>query len=135
MGNQNYGGPLPVQLLEEGEHLQARPGVQRACGFVRHDNGGIRGNGPRNRHPLLLAAGHLGGPVLHPFSKPHPLQSGQGHLPAVIRRDPLVDQRQLHIFQHSQVLNQIILLENKSDLLVADTGELLVRQLPDVGAV
>ena len=83
----------------------------------------------------MQAAGHLRGPVLHPARQPHPLQSLHCQVIAVIGVDALIDQGQLHIFQHRQGLNQVVLLENEADLLVADAGKLLVRQFLNVGAV
>ena len=107
-------------------------GVQCAGGLVGHDDGRLGGDGPRNGHPLLLAAGHLHRPVLDAVRQPHPGQGLQGHVPAVVGIHPLVDQGQFHIFQHRQALDQVVLLKDKADLLVADVGQLLVRQLPDV---
>ena len=56
--------PLLIQLLEEPQHLPARPGIQRAGGLIRQNDRGI----PRQRscdgYPLLLTAGELTGQVL-----------------------------------------------------------------------
>ena len=73
--------------------------------------------------------------MLHAVGKTHPVQGLQGQVVAVVRPDALVNQGQLHVLQHRQGLNQVVLLEDEADLLVADAAELRVRQLPDVGAV
>jgi len=46
------------QLLEEGDDLASRFLVQRGGGLVGQDELGPMGQGPGDRHPLLLAAGH-----------------------------------------------------------------------------
>ena len=73
--------------------------------------------------------------MLDPLGKPHPLQGLQGQVIAVVRADALVNQGQLHVFQHRQGLDEVVLLEDEADLLVANLAQLLVRQLPNVGAV
>ena len=73
--------------------------------------------------------------MLRPVGETHAGQRLYRQLPPVNGIDALIDQRQLHVFQHRQVLDQVVLLENKPDLLVADAGELLVGKLPNVHAV
>ena len=48
--------PLPVQLLEESQHIPAGAGVQGAGGLVGQDQAGVSGQGPGDGNPLLLAA-------------------------------------------------------------------------------
>ena len=95
---------------------------------------GMGGDGPGMATRCCWPPDISVGRCLYRF-QPHPLQGLQGHPLAVIGTDPLVNQGQLHIFQHREALDQVVLLEDKPDLLVADMGELLVCQLPDVGAV
>ena len=73
--------------------------------------------------------------MLDAVGKPHPLQRLQRHLPPLLHANALIDQRQLHVFQHVQVLDQVVLLEDEADLLVADAAQLPVAQLPDVHPV
>ena len=73
--------------------------------------------------------------MFHTAGESHPLQGLHGQVIAVVGVDALIDQGQLHILQHRQALDQVVLLEDKTDLLIADQAEFLVRQLPDVGAV
>ena len=70
--------------------------------------------------------------MLHAAGKPYALQRIHSHFPPLIRSFSLIDQGELHILQNRQILDEVILLENKADLLVANGGKLLVRQLPNV---
>ncbi|MPM96632.1 hypothetical protein SDC9_143797 [bioreactor metagenome] len=70
--------------------------------------------------------------MLRAVRKAHLLQRLHGKHPALFQPDALINQGQLYIFQHAEILHQIILLKNKPDLLVADVAELLVAQLPHV---
>ena len=135
MGDEDDGAALPVELLEELQHLLARPGVQRAGGLIRHDDRGMGGDGPGDGDPLLLAAGHLGGIVPAPVGQAHPLQRLQRQLLPVDGIDAPVDEGQLHILLHGEGLDEVILLEDEADLLVADAGELAVGEVLDVRAV
>ena len=134
MGDENDGAALLVQLLEEAQHLVARPGVQCAGGLVRHDDGGwvamARAMATRCCWPPDIWVGWCCARSASPTvpAPPWPCPAGPSDR-------PLIDQGQLHIFQHRQALDQVILLEDEADLLVADVGQLLVRQLPDVDAV
>ena len=60
---------LLVELLEQSEHLPARYRVEGPGGLVGQDKLGIRDQGPRDGHPLLLPSGellwHAQGPVSH----------------------------------------------------------------------
>ena len=93
------------------------------------------GDGPGDGHPLLLAAGHLGGIVLAPVGEAHPVQGLQGQLLPVDGVDAPVDEGQLHVLLDGEGLDEIILLEDEADLLVADAGELAVGEVLDVRAV
>ena len=54
------------QAIEQGHDFHARLRVEVAGRLVREDDGRLRNQRPRNRDPLLLAAGQLGGPVPEP---------------------------------------------------------------------
>ncbi len=53
------------------------------------------------------------------IGKTHPAQCGHGPLAPLLRADAGVQQRQLHVFQHRQLGNQVILLKNKPQHFVA----------------
>ena len=93
------------------------------------------GDGPGDGHPLLLAAGHLTGPVVGTLRHAHLFQRLHGDVLPVPHGHPLIDQGQGDVLQGIQLLDQVIPLEDEADLPVADVGQLLVGQGGDVGAV
>ena len=56
MSDQHDSNAVVVQLLKKSHDLDARPAVQVARGLVGQDKTGIVDQGPRDRHPLLLAS-------------------------------------------------------------------------------
>ena len=75
---------------------------------------------PCNCHTLFLSAGELRGAELHPFRQSHTFQ----HLPCphqpVFLSHAGIEQRKRHIFQHGLAGQQVEILKDKADLLVAD---------------
>ena len=96
---------------------------------------GIGHQRPGHRDPLLLTAGHLTRPVLGPVGQPDPGQRLHRPLPALGLVDPGVTQRQLDIAPGRHRGQQVELLEDEPDLLVADLGQLGLGHLRDVRAV
>ncbi len=125
VGHDQHGDALGIQLLEEQHDLFARAGVQVAGGLVRQQNGRAHHQGPRDRHPLLLAAGQLGGPVVHAILQPHPRQR--------LRRRRAGFAASVEYSMGSRTLSsavkprqQIEGLEDEPDLLIAHPRERLV---------
>ena len=98
VGDEDHRMPLGAEGFENTQNFFARPGIQIAGGLVGQDQRGMGGDGPGDGRALLLPAGHLGGPVIHPFLQPHLPQAFHGHMPPFLAADAPVDQRQLHIF-------------------------------------
>ena len=126
MGDEDHRVPLPVELLQEAQHLPAGVGVQGAGGLVGQDDRGVSRQGPGDGHPLLLAAGQLGGEILLLGRQPHPLQGPDRPLPPLAGGHPGVQQGQLHVLQHVELGNQVVLLEDEAQHLVADLRLLVV---------
>ena len=74
MGDEDHRVPLPVELLEESQHLPSGPGVQGAGGLVGQDDRGVPCQRPGDRDPLLLTTGELAGQMAPFVGKSHPLQ-------------------------------------------------------------
>ena len=110
MGDEHHGIPLGVELLEEAQHLPAGAGVQGAGGLVGQDHRGVARQRPGDGHPLLLAAGELAGQVFALVRQPHPLQRADGPLMAFGSGHSGVEEGQLHVLQHVELGNQIVLL-------------------------
>ena len=79
MGDHNDGFvEFVVQPVEQGQHVVGRLSVQVPGGLVGHDDRRVGDDGPGDGHPLLLAAGKLGGPVIGPFGQVDRRQGGRG---------------------------------------------------------
>ena len=120
MGDEQNGGPLVIEGAQLAHHFGSGLGVQVARWLVGHDDGRLGRHGPGDGHPLLLAAGQLHRPVMHPLSQPHFLQGAEGQLPPLPRLHPPVDQGQFHILQGGEGGNQVEALEDKADVFVPD---------------
>ena len=99
MGDEHHGIPLLIQLLEEPQHLPARPGIQRAGGLISQNDRRVAHQRPRDGYALLLAARKLVGLVFQLIAQPHLLQHLAGPAVALGAGDARIDQRHLHIFQ------------------------------------
>ena len=75
---------------------------------------------PCDRHPLLLSSGQFGRSVRPSFPKCHAIQCLFYPPFAFWCRNALINQRQFHILLSRHFLYQIKILENKSDLVIAD---------------
>ena len=126
MGDEDHSVPLPVQLFQKAQHLPTGAGVQCAGGLVSQDDRRAARQGPGDGHPLLLAAGELGGQVPALVRQPYPLERGHGSLLPLRGVHPGIEQGELHVFQHVQLGDQVILLEDEAQHFVADLGLLVV---------
>ena len=109
--------------------------VEVAGRLVGQDQRRVGHQRPGDRDPLLLTAGHLTRPVLGPVGQPDPGQRLHRPLPALGLVHPGVAQRQLDVAPGRHRGQQVELLEDEPDLLVADLGQLGLAHLRDVGAV
>ena len=135
VGHEQQGVALPVQLAEEIEHLGACLGIQRACGFVRQQEGGSVGQGPGHGHPLFLPSGEGGRQLVRLVGDAHLLQQGQGPLAALPATHARVEHGQLHIAHDARLGQEVVALEDEADLLVADPGQLAAREPLDLSPV
>ena len=109
---------LAAGVLQQLEDALAGDIVQRAGGLVAQQQLGIFGQRPGDGHPLLFAAGKLGGKVVHPVAQTHLPQglTGVQRLPGDLRG-------QLHVFQRRQVLHQVVELEHEAHVKPPVLGE------------
>ena len=126
MGYEDDGDPLlPVECLEELDNLRARLGIEVPGGLVRQDDPGIVEQCPGDGHPLLLASGQLRGPVRLPVRQTHQRE----HLPRLAaarrRRYPVVEGRQLGVLQGGGAGQEVVVLEDEADLVVAHIGHIV----------
>ena len=119
VGDEDHGHALlAVEALEDGHDLFARAGVQRAGRLVGQDDGRVVDQRAGDGHALLLAAGELGRPVVVRARRGRPPPARRGPSPC----DPAdagVEQGQLHLLEGAGAGQQVELLEDEADLLVA----------------
>src|SRR5438477_9575733 len=118
-----------VQVAEHLHQLGAGGRVEVPGGLIGEQDGGLVHERPGDRDPLALAARQLVGPVVHPVAQPDPGERLGGVLAPLAGGLPRIDQRQLHIVERRRPRQQVERLEHESDLLVADAGQLVIRQV------
>jgi hypothetical protein len=124
-------------VVEPAQHvhdLLAGGGVEVAGGLVGEDDVRVVDQRSGDRHPLLLTAGELIGPVVQPVGEPdHP-----GHVDRpllVLLREfaaPLVGQGELDVLGDGVLLDQVVRLEDEADVSAPDLRELVVVELGDI---
>ena len=133
MGHQNNGHPRLVQLTEQVHHLVAGGGIQGAGGFIRQQQDRAVDDGPGNGHPLLLTATQLVGTVVEALPEAHPHQGLLSPLALKGAGNTGIHHGQHHVLQSRQLPQEVKLLEDKAQLPVAQTRQLVVVEAP--GAV
>src|SRR6266511_440636 len=122
-------GPQPRQQLQD---LVAGARVEVAGRLVGQQHRRLGRQRPGDRHPLLLAAGELRGPVQQALGEAHGLQ-GLGGAPAPLGpAEPAVDQREADVAERRGPRQELEVLEDEADHLVAEPGQLVVGQPGDV---
>ena len=114
---------VPVETPEDLHDLVPHLGVEVARGLVGQEELGAPDDRPGDRDPLLLPAGELRGEVVHARGETYALEGGEGQPPALGAGEAAVDERQLHVVEDAQVVNEVKGLEDEPDLLVAQAGE------------
>jgi hypothetical protein len=115
MGRHNNDGTPIGGLPQEAPQAAGIVKVLVSGGFVRHDIIRRVDERPGGRHPLPLTAGkgryRLRGQIVGIESREH----GQTAGAPVTRTAGARDQGQHHVFQHSQIADQMILLKDDAD--------------------
>ena len=73
--------------------------------------------------------------MTHTVAEADLLQHGLGQLAALRGRDLAIEQGKLHVVQHVQGIDQVEALEDETQLLVTESGQLLVAHAYRVYAV
>ena len=135
MGDQDHRVALPVQLLQNAQHLAAGMAVQGAGGLVGQDDRRPPCQGPGNGGALLLAARELAGLVVQLVPQAHLLEGRPGAGLLLFAGQPGVDQGQLHVFHQAELGQKVVLLEDEAQHLVADLGQFVLAHAAHVPAV
>ncbi|MNR10540.1 hypothetical protein D3C85_1267970 [compost metagenome] len=106
-----------AELADHVEHLAAQFRVERRGDFVEQHHFGTHGQCPRDRHPLLLAAGQLRRVMPQFAAQSHQFQQVRGSFAGLYRFHP----EHLHgrlddVLQRGHVREQVEALEHHADL-------------------
>ena len=124
-----------AQAFEQGEDFLPGARVERAGGFVGHDDRRPVDQGARDRHALLLAAGEFAGTMLHAFAQTHRRQRFRGAALTFGRRHARIAQRHRHVVLRAHPRQQIEALEHEADLVAAQDRAFFGVQRRDIHAV
>ena len=117
---------VPVELAEQGVDPLGGLRIEVAGGLVGQQQPRLEAQRPGQRHPLLLAAGELAGPVVEPVGQPHLRQHLLGAARASAAGQP-PDQPGHHgVLERGELGQQVVALEDEADRLVAEAGQLLL---------
>ena len=134
MGDKDDGDALlTVEALENLHHFGAAARIEVASRLIGEDHGGFVDQRPRNRHALLLPARKLAGQVIQTRTQANGFQRGF-RLFGTPTCTP-IDQGQFHLTQRRRPLEQVEVLEDETDLLVADTRQIGFAQLGNAHAI
>src|SRR6266508_57627 len=117
-----------VQAGGQVQHLVAGARVQVAGGLVGEQHRRLGDQRAGDRHPLLLAAGELRGPVLQAVAEPDRLERGDRPPAALGAAEPAVDQRQADVADGRGPRQELEALEDEPDHLVAHQRQLVVGE-------
>ncbi|HEX7779284.1 MAG TPA: hypothetical protein VF424_08610 [Vicinamibacterales bacterium] len=117
------------------ELVQVRRGrfVQISGRFVRQQERGPADKGAGDRHALLLASGQRPGPVMRTIGQPHPVEQGLRAHPPLTGRQPRNSEGHLDVFERRELRQQVMELEDESDMAIPESHACGVIHLIDRG--
>ena|GEM_PF-6272803 len=119
-----------IQLMQQLHDFRTHLGVQITGRLIGEYYLRIADDGARNGNTLALTAGKLCRHVAHTVAQTHLLQYFLCQTATLLGRHLSVQQRQLHVIQYIQRINQVERLEHKPQLPVTES-----RQFPVLHAV
>ncbi len=125
-------------LVQPSEDFEdALPGckVEVARRLVAQEHARLVGESPGDRHALLLAAGHLDGPVEPPVFQADEVEQFHAALSGLVGHNAAEDHGSGHVFEGGHVLDEVVGLEDVPDFVAAEIRELLGCELGDVDLV
>ena len=128
VGHHQHGGALLVQLGEQLHHLQSVLRVEVTRRLVGKNQLRVHHHSTGDGHALLLSAGELLGEVVGAMRDGHAAQHLLHALLPLFLRYTEIGQRQLHVFLHVQLVNQVEALEHKAYLTLAHSRALALLQ-------
>ena len=135
VGHHDDGGAIAVELGKQVHYLIPVAAVEVPGGLVGQDEFRVVHHGPGHGHTLLLPARELLREVLAPVHDLHLLEHRFYPLFALGGFDPGIDERQLHILVHGELVDQVEALEDKADVVLAQVGPLALVEAGHFNAV
>jgi len=135
MSHHDNGAAPFMQGMEQFHDFLARLRIEVAGRFIRQDQHRIIDESPGNCHTLLLTAGEFPGQVMDAFSQPDYFQCFASMLFPFFLTGFLVtaiDHRKDDVMESGGAGQQVVGLEDKPDLVVADQGLLRPIQVADI---
>ena len=130
VGYDDKGLPVLVAQVEEKlMELAGVGGIEVARGLVGEDHAGMVDQRSRHSHPLLLATGELGGLVMGTVIHLEELEEAQRLVVGVLLRAPPDEGGEGGIFQSGELGQEIVGLEDKAYVLVAELRESGIGEL------
>jgi hypothetical protein len=114
-----------VELAKKTHHLTTGFRVEVAGRLIGKNDARARGQRPRNRYPLLLAARQLQWRTGRALAQSDPFEHGLRLLPARLMRHAGIHQRQRDIVECRQLGQQVEALKHETDFTIAQGGQLI----------
>ena len=133
MGDDDKGLPVLVaQLEEEVMELFRMVGVEVARGLVGKHHSGVVDKCPCHSKALLFATGELRWLVMGAFRDFEELQELHGLLGRLLHGVAGYERRQADVLQGGEFGQQVVELEDKTDIAVAESSQSLLVQVGDI---
>ncbi|KAG0951638.1 hypothetical protein G6F31_013646 [Rhizopus arrhizus] len=129
MGDDDDGVAFGMQLTEDRHHFLAGFRVECAGRFIGQDHLATIHQRARDRYALLLAAGQLGRLVVHAVTQAQPLQQLLGTRVAHRAGAAGVYRWHFHVAARIQIAQQVVALEDETEMLAAQPRQRIRRHL------
>lgn len=134
--DQEAGSFILVHLPHEIEHIIGRLAVEIAGRFVCENEIGPHRQRPRNRHTLLLSAGHVGGHMVAYMGKAHFLKQVSCTFLYSSTPGVAIDNHRHHdIFEGREGRNKVVLLKHEPDCMAPQSCEGRIAKVRSVRSV
>ena len=120
MGHHQYGLPCPVDGGKQPQQLVGGAAVQRAGRLIRQQQLRLGDDGPGHCRPLLLPAGDLIGVLLQKLRQSQLPGNRQQPRPHILVRHSHQHQRQIDVVLQRKCVQQVELLEHKTQVVPAE---------------
>ena len=130
VGYEDDGSSLGIELLEEYENLETGSGIEVTRSLIGENHGRVVHQSSGDGHTLHLSTRHLVTLVIESLAQAHSLQGFDGTLLALLGSNGrIVHQWQLHILHTGSLWQKVVVLEDETNLAVAEDGTVVAAHL------